>query len=39
MKFFIDSADLDEIRGLAATGLVDGVATNPEQGPRAVAQA
>jgi transaldolase len=29
MKFFIDSADLDEIRDLAATGLVDGVTTNP----------
>jgi transaldolase len=29
MKFFIDSADLGEIRDLAATGLVDGVTTNP----------
>ena len=29
MKFFIDTADLDEIRELAATGLVDGVTTNP----------
>ncbi|HSE78817.1 MAG TPA: fructose-6-phosphate aldolase [Alphaproteobacteria bacterium] len=29
MKFFIDSADLNEIRDLAATGLVDGVTTNP----------
>ena len=29
MNFFIDSADLDEIRELAATGLVDGVTTNP----------
>ncbi len=29
MKFFIDSADVDEIRDLAATGLVDGVTTNP----------
>jgi transaldolase len=29
MKFFIDSADLNEIRELAATGLVDGVTTNP----------
>jgi len=29
MKFFIDSADLTEIRDLAATGLVDGVTTNP----------
>lgn len=29
MKFFVDSADLDEIRDLAATGLLDGVTTNP----------
>jgi transaldolase len=29
MKFFIDTADLDDIRDLAATGLVDGVTTNP----------
>lgn len=29
MKFFIDSADVDEIQDLAATGLVDGVTTNP----------
>jgi len=29
MKFFIDSADIDEIRGLAETGLADGVTTNP----------
>ncbi len=29
MKFFIDSADVHEIRDLAATGLVDGVTTNP----------
>ncbi len=29
MKFFIDSADIDDIRELAATGLVDGVTTNP----------
>ena len=29
MKFFIDTADLTEIRDLAATGLVDGVTTNP----------
>lgn len=29
MKFFIDTADLDEIRDLAETGLVDGVTTNP----------
>ncbi len=29
MKFFVDTADVDEIRDLAATGLVDGVTTNP----------
>jgi transaldolase len=29
MKFFIDTADIAEIRELAATGLVDGVTTNP----------
>jgi transaldolase len=29
MKFFIDTAELTEIRDLAATGLVDGVTTNP----------
>src|ERR1700690_487925 len=29
MKFFVDSADVNEIRELAATGLVDGVTTNP----------
>ncbi|HKF71635.1 MAG TPA: fructose-6-phosphate aldolase [Stellaceae bacterium] len=29
MKFFIDTADLAEIRDLAATALVDGVTTNP----------
>ena len=29
MKFFIDTADTDEIRDLAATGMVDGVTTNP----------
>ncbi len=29
MRFFIDSADIAEIRDLAATGLVDGVTTNP----------
>ena len=29
MKFFIDTADVAEIRDLAATGLVDGVTTNP----------
>ena len=29
MKFFIDTADIAEIRDLATTGLVDGVTTNP----------
>ena len=29
MKFFVDTADLDEIRKLAELGLVDGVTTNP----------
>ncbi len=29
MKFFVDTADIDEIRDLAATGLLDGVTTNP----------
>ena len=29
MKFFIDTADVGEIRELAQTGMVDGVTTNP----------
>ncbi|MEM1399401.1 MAG: fructose-6-phosphate aldolase [Pseudomonadota bacterium] len=29
MKFFVDTADIDEIRDLAETGLLDGVTTNP----------
>ena len=29
MKFFIDTADIDDIKELAATGLLDGVTTNP----------
>lgn len=29
MKFFVDGADVKEIRELALTGLVDGVTTNP----------
>ena len=29
MKFFVDTADVNEIRDLASTGLVDGVTTNP----------
>ncbi len=29
MKFFVDTADVDEIRDIAETGLLDGVTTNP----------
>lgn len=29
MKFFLDTADVDEIKSLIPTGLVDGVTTNP----------
>ncbi len=29
MKFFIDTANIEEIKELASTGLVDGVTTNP----------
>lgn len=29
MKFFVDTAEIDDIKDLAATGLVDGVTTNP----------
>ncbi|MHA3915252.1 fructose-6-phosphate aldolase [Halovulum sp. GXIMD14793] len=29
MKFFVDSADIDAIKDLAETGMVDGVTTNP----------
>jgi transaldolase len=29
MKFFVDTANIDEIAELAATGLIDGVTTNP----------
>ena len=29
MKFFVDTADIAEIRDLTAHGLVDGVTTNP----------
>ncbi len=29
MKFFLDTAEIDDIREMAATGLVDGVTTNP----------
>ena len=29
MEFFLDTADIKEIKDLAATGMVDGVTTNP----------
>jgi transaldolase len=29
MKFFLDSANLDEIKEIAATGVLDGITTNP----------
>ncbi|NKD44869.1 fructose-6-phosphate aldolase, partial [Haematospirillum jordaniae] len=29
MKFFLDTADVSEIRAMADIGLVDGVTTNP----------
>ena len=29
MKFFLDSANLDEIKEIASTGLLDGITTNP----------
>ena len=29
MKFFVDTAEIDDIRDLAETGLLDGVTTNP----------
>jgi len=29
MKFFVDTADTNDIKDLAATGLIDGVTTNP----------
>ncbi len=29
MKFFVDTAEIDEIKELAATGILDGVTTNP----------
>lgn len=29
MKFFVDTADVDAVKALAKTGLVDGVTTNP----------
>lgn len=38
MKFFVDSADVGEIRALVETGLVDGVTTNPSLVAKAVAR-
>jgi transaldolase len=35
MKFFVDTADVAEIKELAATGLLDGVTTNPSLVARA----
>jgi transaldolase len=29
MRFFLDTANLEEIRGAAQRGLLDGVTTNP----------
>ncbi|MCX7362654.1 MAG: fructose-6-phosphate aldolase, partial [Alphaproteobacteria bacterium] len=29
MKFFVDTAEVAEIKDLAASGLLDGVTTNP----------
>ncbi|MEM6662223.1 MAG: fructose-6-phosphate aldolase [Pseudomonadota bacterium] len=29
MKFFVDTAEIDQIKDLASTGMVDGVTTNP----------
>ena len=29
MKFFIDTANIEEIENLVPTGLIDGVTTNP----------
>ena len=29
MKFFLDTANVDEIREAAATGIISGVTTNP----------
>jgi len=29
MKFFLDTANLDEIRDTASSGVLDGVTTNP----------
>ena len=37
MKFFVDTADLAEIEDMAATGLLDGVTTNPSLIAKALA--
>ena len=29
MKFFLDTANLEEIKRFSSTGLIDGVTTNP----------
>lgn len=29
MKFFVDTADINEIKDMADSGLIDGVTTNP----------
>ena len=29
MKFFLDTANLNEIRDVAGTGILDGITTNP----------
>ena len=29
MKFFLDTANIDEIRDAASTGILDGITTNP----------
>ena len=36
MKFFVDTADVAEIKELAATGLLDGVTTNPSLVAKAI---
>lgn len=38
MKFFLDTANLDELRKGAARGIVDGVATNPSLIAKGLAQ-
>ena len=38
MKFFVDSADVEEIGELSETGLIDGVTTNPSSDSQIRAQ-